>query len=209
MSKFNNKYRVESTRLPHWDYSNPGLYFITICTQSMVEWFGDVVEGKMQLNPIGKIVAEEWVNTPKIRGYIELYDWIVMPNHFHGIIGINPNVETTEPAVSNDNKTIRRIVSKHGEKTKSVTNKTTEPVVSTTLKPDSLGSIIGQFKSVCTKRIRKYHNPKFSWQSRFWDHVIRNEHSFERIIEYIRLNPQNWERDKNNRNSDSEFVKKL
>lgn len=156
----------------------------------MVEWFGDLVEGKMQLNPIGKIVAEEWVNTPKIREYIELYDWIVMPNHFHGIIGINPNVETTA-----------KIVETHSN---------------ASLRPNRFGpqkhnisSIVRGFKGVCTKRIRKYHNPKFSWQSRFWDHVIRNERSFKRITEYIRMNPQNWKRDKNNRNTDLEFVKKL
>lgn len=149
----------------------------------MVEWFGDVVEGKMQLNQIGKIVAEEWIKTPIIRDYIELYEWVVMPNHFHGIIGINDNVETHSYASLRTN---RFGPQKH-----------------------NLSSMVRGFKGACTKRIRKDHNPKFAWQSRFWDHIIRNEHSFKRITKYIRLNPQNWERDKNNRNVDSDFINHL
>ena len=69
-------------------------------------------------------------------------------------------------------------------------------IVSTTLKPNSLGSIIGQFKSVTTKRIRKMGYSDFGWQSRFHDHIIRNEVSFHRIKEYILNNPQRWEFDK-------------
>jgi len=201
MTKFQNKYRIESTRLPEWDYSNPGLYFVTICTKNMIEWFGRVSDGKMKLNSLGEVVAKEWRYTPKIRNYVELFEWVIMPNHFHGIIGVNETVEPTGSVVSNKKESTGSVGTN--------SNETIQRIVSTTLKPDSLGSIIGQFKSVCTKRIRKTINPRFGWQPLFWDHIIRNEKSFDRIQKYILLNPQNWTRDKNNRNMDMDFAKKL
>jgi len=107
MTKFQNKYRIESTRLPEWDYSNPGLYFVTICTKNMIEWFGRVSDGKMKLNSLGEVVAKEWRYTPKIRNYVELFEWVIMPNHFHGIIGINETVEPTGSVVSNKKESTR------------------------------------------------------------------------------------------------------
>ncbi len=81
--------RIESTRLPHWDYSNPGMYFVTICTKNFQCWLGDVVDGEMVLNAMGEIAADEWLKTSEIRKNVEFDEWIVMPNHVHGIIGIN------------------------------------------------------------------------------------------------------------------------
>ena len=159
------KYRIESTRLKDWDYSTAWWYYVTINTKNHVEWFGKVVNKKMILNDIGKIVEREWIKTEQIRENIELDYYVVMPNHVHGIIIIFENVKTT-----------RR-------------------VVSTTLKPNSLGSIIGQFKSVCTKEIRKLA-PAFHWQSRFYDRIIRNEKELYKIRNYIEQNPLRWELEK-------------
>ena len=72
----------------------------------------------------------------------------------------------------------------------------TQRVISTTLKPNSLGSIIGQFKSACTKRIRKNENNNFAWQANYYDHIIRNQKDLDRIREYIQSNPLKWELDK-------------
>jgi REP element-mobilizing transposase RayT len=137
--------------------------------------FGEIIEGKVHLSTVGAIVAEEWLKTPHIRTYIELDEWRVMPNHLHGIIIINdhPGVETT-----------RRVVS-------------TKPPPKT-LQPNSLGSIIGQIKSSCTKRIWNAGFTSFAWQERFYDHIIRNEPDLHRIRLYIRNNTLQWDLDKNN-----------
>lgn len=183
---FRNKYRIPSARLVGWDYSRPGAYFVTICTRNRVCWFGGVKNGKMVLSDIGKIVHDEWAKTPKIRPNVKLDEFVVMPNHFHGILIIkNDDVRTIRPNVV---ETTCRVVS---------TKTATEPERKTTLKSNSLGSIIGQFKSVCTKRIRAVNDPEFQWQSRFHDHIIRNEPELFRIRQYIRNNPAKWERDRN------------
>ena len=123
----------------------------------------------MHRNEIGNIVAGEWERTAQIRKNVQLDEWVVMPNHVHGIVVIEePSVETT-----------RR-------------------VVSTTIKPDSLGSIIGQFKSIATKRARTAGYPDFAWQPRYYDHIIRNDKSLKKIQDYIMRNPAMWEFDKNN-----------
>ncbi len=123
----------------------------------------------MIFSEIGKIVFDEWIKTPTIRQNVELDAFVVMPNHFHGIIILkniddHANVETT-----------RRVVS------------------TKTLPAGSLGAVIAQFKSICTKRIRKMYNPDFRWQSRFYDRVIRDEPELNRIREYIRNNPARWQ----------------
>jgi REP element-mobilizing transposase RayT len=169
MTLFNNKYRIESARLKGYDYSTPGEYFVTICVGGKIEWFGNVVDGKMKRNDVGEIVAEEWKRTQEIRNNVVLDEWVIMPNHFHGIIII----------VESFVETPRRGVSTKGK-----------------LKPNSLGSIIGQFKSITSKRIRKT-NPDFSWQPRFYDHIIRNEKGLNAIREYIHNNPAQWEYDRN------------
>jgi len=169
---FKNKYRVESARLPTWDYASPGAYFVTTCTKGMQCWFGDIVDGKMQLSSLGEIVAEEWQEIEQIRQTVTLDQWIVMPNHLHGIVVINKIPSVVE--------TTRRVVS---------TRKT--------LTPNSLGSIVGQFKSASTKRIHMAGCAEFAWQSRYFDQIIHNERSMNKIREYIANNVLQWEFDRN------------
>jgi len=85
MTKFQNKYRTESTRLKYWDYANPGMYFVTICSKNMVSWFGKVVGGEMVLNTVGGIAKKYWLEIPTHFKNAELYEFIIMPNHIHGI----------------------------------------------------------------------------------------------------------------------------
>ncbi|MBI3740729.1 MAG: transposase [Chloroflexi bacterium] len=169
MTLFKNKYRIESTRLKGWDYSSPGLYFVTVCAQNRECFFGDVVNGEMDLSPIGDIVADEW---------------IVMPNHIHGIIVITDAPVQTAPR--NTVETFRRNVS---------TTNATNP---SRLKPRSIGAIIGQIKSICTKRIQAEGFKGFDWQKRFWDEIIWNERALNAVRTYIINNPANWEKDKDN-----------
>ncbi len=180
MKLYRNKYRVDTTRLARFDYSSPGEYFTTICTMEKVCHLGNVEGGKVHLSPIGMIVREEWKKTPGIRPNVSLDAFVVMPNHIHGIIVIrNSLVETTGSVVSYAEETSRRLVSTRIK----------------TLKPNSLGSIVGQFKSVCAKRIYAAGFCDFGWQSGYYDHVIRDEKDLERIREYIALNPSRWESD--------------
>ncbi len=227
MTLYKNKYRIESTRLKDWDYSRNGYYFVTICTQDKKCLFGDVIDEKVQLSAIGEMVADEWQKTPQIRKNVSLDTWIIMPNHLHGIVVINNDVETPRWGVSqisttqNDRtsndyvqtplqgkkETSQRDVSTIGtaqnSKTSNDCGKTLEGNASICrdgqgkIKSGSLGAIIGQFKAQCKKRtIAAGHD--FSWQTRFYDHIIRNEKSLNKIREYIINNPLKWELDKNN-----------
>ncbi len=178
MTLYKNKYRIESPRCQSWDYTSNGYYFVTICTHNRQYFFGDVVKDKMQLSAVGEIVAEEWQKTAQLRSYIALDEWIVMPNHLHGIIIINN--QPLQPVID----MFRRNISTR--------------MVKSRLKSKSLGSIIGQIKSVCTKRIWEAGFDDFDWQDRFYDHIIQNEESLHNIREYIINNPVKWELDKNN-----------
>jgi REP element-mobilizing transposase RayT len=96
MSKFQDKYRIESSRLKEWDYSNPWWYYLTINTRDHAKHFGKVENGRMIMNEIGCLVEEEWLKTKTIRPNVEMDYYVVMPNHFHGILIINEtkNVKT-------------------------------------------------------------------------------------------------------------------
>ncbi|EKD33021.1 MAG: hypothetical protein ACD_76C00102G0001, partial [uncultured bacterium] len=87
--KFKNKYRIMPARHPCWNYGGDGWYFITICTKNRAYCFGNIIDGEMQLSKIGKIISNEWTKTERMRSYVKLDEWTVMPNHIHGIITIN------------------------------------------------------------------------------------------------------------------------
>ena len=90
MEKFKNKYAIKSSRLEGYDYSQNGLYFVTICTKDREELFGEIVNEKIILNDVGKVVQEEWLKTPIIRKDVFLDAWVIMPNHVHVIVGPMP-----------------------------------------------------------------------------------------------------------------------
>ena len=185
MDKFKNKYRIPSARLQSWDYGSNGAYFITICTHNREHLFGDVVDGKMQLNELGKIAEKYWMEIPNHFPFIQLGNFVVMPNHTHGILIINKSpVETPNLGVSTD------------------TNRDTDTGGTAGTggrnpkwKPKTIGVIINQYKRIVTIKARKIH-ADFRWQSRFHDHIIRNAGSFERIQNYIEQNPLKWGKDK-------------
>jgi putative transposase len=179
MTLYKNKYRIESARFPKWDYTSNAYYFITICTHERQCFFGEMIDSNMIVSPVGEILAAEWQKTEQIRPYVQLDVWVIMPNHFHGILIINnPPVETT-----------RRVVSTTDGKNDDMSSR---------LKTKSLGSIIGQFKSVCTKQIWELGFNEFRWQAGFHDHIIRDEAGLNHIREYILNNPTKWELDKHN-----------
>ena len=91
MTLFKNKYRTESNRLKNWDYSNNGFYFVTICTKNKENYFGKIRNKKMVLNEIGKITQKYWLEIPKHFLFVKLDEFVVMPNHVHGILVIDKN----------------------------------------------------------------------------------------------------------------------
>jgi len=166
--KFNpERHHRRSIRLKEYDYAQPGWYFITICTQDHAILFGDILKGSMVLNNAGKIIKKFWLRIPELREYIELDEFIIMPNHFHGIMIIIENLNHVRATDS----------------------------VAPTLKPNSIGSILGQFKSATTKEIKKYHFSHFKWQRNYYEHIIRNENDLNHIRKYIRENPLKWNND--------------
>ena len=100
-NKFKNKYRISSARLQSWDYSNNGAYFITICTQNRNHFFGKIQNQEMHLSEIGKLAEKYWLEIPEHFPFVELGNFVVMPNHFHGILIINKiNIDSNEsPAI--------------------------------------------------------------------------------------------------------------
>ena len=171
MSDFKRRNR-SSIRLPGYDYTQPGTYFLTLCTQNRECVFDEVREGEMHLNPAGEIVKEEWLNTARVRPHITLDAFVVTPNHIHGIIMMGkPLVGAT-----------RRVAPTRG------------PV------SGSVGAIIGQFKSITTKRLSALKNPFEGaiWQRNYYEHIVRHEDALRRIRGYIFLNPQKWKKDREN-----------
>ena len=105
MQKYHNKYRIKSTRLQNWDYGWNGAYFITICTHNREHYFGEIVDGKMKPTDIGELAEKYWHEIPKHFQFVKLHEFVVMPNHIHGIIVIdkcnnNVVVETPKLGVS-------------------------------------------------------------------------------------------------------------
>jgi REP element-mobilizing transposase RayT len=125
-------------------------------------------------NDCGNIVQSCWEELPLHYPHIQLDEFVVMPNHIHGIIIIHDN-------------TVNTVGSRHASTLPSGQS-------------NVLGNIVGSFKSAATKRINEMRKTPGSsvWQSRFYDHIIRNEKSLNRIREYMRTNPQQWEWDKEN-----------
>jgi putative transposase len=201
---FRNRYRVSSARMPAWDYSAPGMYFVTLCVKDRRPCLGEVMNGVVRLSAIGEIVAEEWIKTEQIRPYVTLDAWVIMPNHLHGMIGITASeddvvapTETSRDAVVVVAETPRVVVGTPRRGVPTAPPPQTA-AASAAWKSKSLGAIIGQFKSVCTKRIWAAGYRDFAWQPRFHDHIVRNEREWERIRAYILANPSRWEQDKEN-----------
>ncbi|MBK8518150.1 MAG: hypothetical protein IPL55_18265 [Saprospiraceae bacterium] len=201
--RFKNKYRNDSTRLKNWDYGWNAPYFITICTQNREYFFGEVQDGMMVLNDIGHIVHSEWLKTFEMRPDMNLSmgEFVVMPNHFHAIIGIGPNEYNTQRDTQRGRDAMHCVpTTMHCVPTTTIdTNDANDTNENSKNKfgPQSknLASIIRGFKIGVTKNARLI-NPGFAWQSRYHDHIIRNDESFYRISEYIINNPMKWSADK-------------
>ncbi|MEA3316692.1 MAG: transposase [Bacteroidota bacterium] len=200
MNKYNPQiHHRRSIRLKGYDYSQAGLYFITICVKNRECLFGRIADGKMILNDAGQMIEKWYYELENKFHDIKNHEMVVMPNHFHCII---ENVGSTVGAdlrVCPDNKTNKQIIS--GEQ------------ISGEHVGSPLHRVVQWFKTMITNEyIRgvKYTNWKpFNgklWQRNYWEHIIRNEKSYQSISDYIRNNPLKWDEDKFN-SSNMEKIK--
>ncbi|MGC8765127.1 MAG: transposase [Brevinematia bacterium] len=195
MSLYKEKYRIESSRLKDWDYSSPGIYFITICTKDRLCLFGNIEKGEMIFSECGLIVKEEWEKSFDIRKELVCDAYVIMPNHIHAIIYILEKQKDCNVEVET-----------HGQNNNTIPNDNVETHSRASLRysntgvsyrpPKSISSFVAGFKSITTKRINILTNTKESiWQSRFYDHIIRNKKELNAIRKYIMHNPIKWQED--------------
>ena len=204
--KFQNKYRIPSARASWWNYGDNGGYFIAICTKNRQHYFGEIVISddagvetqciaSLRATPIGQIVETEWLKTISIRPDMNLKmdAFTVMPNHFHAIIWIGDNQYNRD---SDDANTDADAVV---ETPCMASLPPVPPAPMNKFGPQSknLASILRGFKSAVTTFAVK-NKIEFEWQERFYDHIIRDEESYQKIRNYIINNLQNWGTDKFN-----------
>lgn len=180
MTRFKNKYRVESNRLKNYNYSSDGLYFVTICTHNRQLLFGNISNDKMVLNKNGAIVDYCWFDLPNHYSNMVLDEFVVMPNHIHGIIVIDN--ESMLRGVETGLKPVSTLASQ--EK----------------IKQHGLSEFVRAVKTFSARRINELNNSEGTkiWQSGFYDRIIRNDIEYNRIRNYIANNPENWNSDKLN-----------
>ncbi len=188
---YKNKYRSASARAQWWNYGWDGAYFITICTQNRKHHFGEIQNGKMILSPMGVLAYILWHEIPHHTQFVALGDLVVMPNHIHGILIIDKPegmLHATSPQPLQPVRTLHA-TSQQQQQPKNQKMSDISP------KSKTVSSIIRSYKSAVT-----FHGNRLGlengWQSRFHDHIIRNDAAYQRISDYIVSNPENWGKDK-------------
>ena len=185
-----NRRHRRSIRLRGYDYTQPGAYFVTVCTHQKQPIFGDVADGTVQLNTFGQIVNTLWRRNAGASHRLALDAFTVMPNHLHAVIWIlsgpdaapspsDADVALTMPPDAGDTVDLGRSV---------------------TCKSGSLGAIVGSLKSVVTRRIHDVQHTRegIIWQRNYYERIVRTESELARIRGYILANPARWAEDRFN-----------
>ena len=169
-----------SMRLRGYDYSQEGAYFITICTDHRELFFDD--------DALRQIAEECWLAIPEFNPGVELDEWVVMPNHLHGIVVLGGEMGVFSNTPTKD-------VFSNIPTTRDTSNRVS------VMSPQrgSLGVVIRKFKSAVTGKCRGIERFDFAWQSSYYDHIVRNERELNAIRTYIANNPANWNLDRDNR----------
>ena len=167
-----NSHRRKLIRLRHYDYSQAGAYFITICVQNRECLFGNIIDGEMQLNDVGRMVQSLWKELPIFYFGSEIDEFVIMPNHFHAIIILNESVGAIHESPLRMTAIERRNM--------------------------AIPKMIGRFKMTTSKRINQIRKTPGAtvWQRNYWERVIRNEIELNAFREYIANNPLQWHLDK-------------
>ncbi|MBI4745118.1 MAG: hypothetical protein HY786_00875 [Deltaproteobacteria bacterium] len=185
MTKFNpDIHHRHSIRLEGYDYSNAGAYFVTVCALSRECLFGDVVDGEMRLNEYGQVIHAYWQKVSDNFPNVVIDEYVIMPNHFHGIVTINTandDIGTVDVGATHE-------LSLHNETSIKYRKERRKML---------LPRIIGWFKMNSVKQVNLLRdNPGCpGWQRNYYDHVVRTEDSLNRIRDYIRFNPSQWDKD--------------
>jgi len=201
-----------SIRLKGYDYTSEGGYFITLVTHQRLPLFGSIVDGEMSLNALGIIARDEWFRTAQMRSYVELFDdeFVVMPNHIHGIIWITDLVgrvgaycNTPLPPQSDYTPIPNPMPLPPQSDNTPLPNPTPlpPPTINSMRSPGvGVGAIIRGYKSAVTKRINELLNTPSSpvWQRNYYEHIITTDREYESIVEYIDANPRTWLTDTEN-----------
>jgi REP element-mobilizing transposase RayT len=180
------KHHRRSIRLTGYDYKQSGAYFVTIVTRNRICLFGDISDGEMVLSDIGRIAEVSWVGLSSRFPVVSLDFFVVMPNHIHGIITVgaqfiapgSDSVQFIAPASAPNHA---------GTAQDGAINRA-----------PTLGEIVRTYKAASTRMIRQTANPGFAWQKNYYEHIIRNEESLNRIRQYILENPSRWTMDREN-----------
>lgn len=175
-------HRRKSIRLQGYDYSQAGAYFITVCTHNRVPLFGEIVDGVMVLNSAGQIVEKCWCAIPEHFPQVTLDEFVVMPNHVHGIITVGAN-----------NVGANDYLPLPSDETPIQSNEPPRPLQHGTSR--TIGSMVRGFKIGVTRWFRANTDIHAVWQRNYYEHIIRNEDAYLKIAEYIQTNPQRWETD--------------
>lgn len=179
-------------RIRNYDYSENGYYFVTICTHGKIFYFGQVENGRMLLNEYGKIVKKYWEAIPEHYNFVKLDQYVIMPNHIHGIIAVN-RPHNFIKIVGIGHGSIKSVGTEQCSVRTSKINKDTRYGL--------ISKIEKSFKEMVVKEIhRRFVDYSFLWQRSFYDHVVRVEESLEKIREYIFNNSLKWHLDINNPN---------
>ncbi len=184
MEKHKNKYRNASLRAQWWDYGNNAAYFVTICTQDRIHYFGEIVGTELIPSPLGEIALTIWHEMPNHFPFVLLGAFMAMPNHIHGIVIIDKPVDSR--LIANPQQNPQQNPQTHvggfaGNK---------NPMLN-----ENLSRAVRWYKGRCTFEMRKIR-ADFAWQSRFHDRIIRNDAEYQRINDYIENNPAKWGNDK-------------
>src|SRR5690606_33246596 len=204
MTKFQNKYRIESHRKPNWNYASEGYYFITICCQNQIHYLGKIENHKMILSDFGKIVDEEWHKSFALRTELLLDEFILMPNHLHAIIILDPVQTHGRASQTDDDKNKETYGPQKTDEALETHGRASLPF---SRKPKSISSFIAAFKSASTSKIddfidetefpiKKFNRDHKFWHPNYHDHIIRSEGAYLKIKNYIINNPAKWSVDK-------------
>jgi REP element-mobilizing transposase RayT len=228
LSKFAGKFSIDSPRLKNWDYSTPGIYFITICTLNHNQFLGRIINDQMELSNKGMIAKQELIKTINLRSEIESLGWVIMPNHVHWLIRVL--VETPRGAsliqqrqsnfpliLKNDQKffdqTISNIIQQYPKETpRGASLHDNRPVTLINYgyknHPDYYSRLNQKSNQTIpliinqfkssVKRICNQQHLFFAWQPRFHDEIIKDQNHFFAIKQYIKNNPKNWQKDEYN-----------
>ena len=184
-------YRAPSARLNGWNYASSGLYFVTICTRHRHSFFGDLVNGEPLLSSLGIVAGLYWQQLPIHSLGVVCDEFMVMPNHIHGILRIAHGDDRSPAPTGQVDDPPRRDV---------IYNVSTVSTAMADMSPKagSLGRIVQSYKAAVSRWSHANGYEDFGWQSRYYEHIIRSEESPHRIRQYIRENPANWPTDENN-----------